>query len=177
MPKPSPRRYIFCAECGVEFGVYASRTNARFCGKPCYVAHRKNLMRHVDQSGGPDACWPWMSGGDGYGKYGRANVNGKTVGAHVAVYRHLVGPVPAGLEIDHLCRNPICCNPAHMEPVTRRENVLRQPKVIAARTASHCRNGHPWTPENTYIHPSQGSRICRICTNAAIARYQLRKAG
>jgi hypothetical protein len=62
-----------------------------------------------------------------------------------------------------------------MEPVTRRENVLRQPKVIAARTATHCANGHRWTSQNTYFHPSQGSRVCRICTYAAVERYQQRK--
>lgn len=177
MPRPSPRHLKVCDHCGTSFKVIESRRDsARFCSRPCLLGFRSNIMRHVDQSGGPEACWPWTSSDDGRAKYGRASVNGKAKGAHVAVYERLVGEIPTGLEIDHLCRNTICCNPAHMEPVTRRENVLRQPKVISARTADRCCNGHLWTPENTYIHPTQGSRICRICTYAAVARYKERKS-
>lgn len=174
MTPPKLRLSKVCAQCRKSFEVFQSRENARFCNLICMKSWRSNFMRHVDRSGGDSACWPWTSADDGQGKYGRACIGGKLKGAHVAVYEKLVGPIPAGLEIDHLCRNPICCNPSHLEPVTRRENVLRQPKVIAARAATHCCHGHRWTDENTYIHPSQGSRVCRKCTVNSVQKYEAR---
>lgn len=170
MPRPSKIPKV-CTACGQTFLVPPCKAKRELCSRAC----RSNMMRHIDDSAGEDACWPWRGPGDGYGKYGRATEGGKTYGAHAYVYRKLVGVIPAGKELDHLCRNPICVNPRHLEPVTRRENVLRQPKVIAARQATHCRHGHEFTPANTYIHPSQGSRICRACTNISIEKYQARR--
>jgi hypothetical protein len=73
----------------------------------------------------PDGCWEWtgaMSRATGYGK---ATMNGRSDGAHRIMYELIVGPIPTGLDLDHLCRNRICVNPAHLEPVTRSENVRR----------------------------------------------------
>jgi uncharacterized Zn-finger protein len=74
---------------------------------------------------GPDDCWPWLAGRDylGYGAFSR--VRAKTERAHRVGYELLVGPIPEGLQLDHLCRNTSCVNPAHLEPVTNRENVIR----------------------------------------------------
>jgi hypothetical protein len=176
MRKILPRRRFNCAQCGTENTVHGSRLSAKFCDLLCRRAWFGDVMRHVDRSGSPKACWAWLGCDDGRGKYGRTGIGGPR-GAHVAVYERLVRPIPEGKEIDHLCRNPRCVNPAHLEPVTRRENVLRQPKVIAARSATHCCHGHEFTPENTYHHPTQSSRICRACTLAAVRRYQERKSG
>lgn len=67
-------------------------------------------------------CWSWMPSGNTYGGF---HVKGKYVGAHVFSYEESFGKVPAGLELDHLCRNPSCVNPEHLEPVTHAENLRR----------------------------------------------------
>lgn len=113
-------------------------------------------------------CWPWTAGGDGNG-YGYFRVGAKRVLAHRFVYELLVGPIPEGLQIDHLCRVRACCNPDHLEAVTQRENLLRgagHPAVNAAKT--HCVNGHEFTPENTYVW--HGGRHCRACRRASRLR-------
>lgn len=103
-------------------------------------------------------CWLWQAGvtGAGYPMF-------DDVGAHVYAYRLLVGPIPAGLHLDHLCRTPRCVNPSHLEAVTCRTNVLRGVGITARNAAAtHCLRGHEFTPENTYI-PRSGNRNCRAC--------------
>ena len=99
----------------------------------------------VDRSAGDDACWSWLGARSQTG-YGRFWVDGKTVKAHRWAYEHLVGPIPDGLTIDHLCRVRSCVNPAHLEPVSNRVNVLRG-DAPAARNArkTHCVRGHEFT--------------------------------
>lgn len=120
---------------------------------------------------GPDECWPWTAPTDKDG-YGSFNVDNGHVGAHRWSYGHFVKPIPDGMTIDHLCHtrerltcldgtrcpHRKCVNPAHLEPVTTRENVQRGFRL----TVTHCANGHEWTPENTYI-TSRGQRWCRGC--------------
>lgn len=71
-----------------------------------------------------DGCWEWLRAKAG-GGYGRVCINGRLLQAHRVVYEQFVGPIPAGLHLDHLCRNPGCVNPAHLEPVTCVENIRR----------------------------------------------------
>ena len=85
---------------------------------------RERLERFM-QRGEPDECWPWLGGIDGRGYGCAAAGNGRAVKAHRLAYQLLVGPIPEGLELDHLCRNRVCCNPVHLEPVTHRENLRR----------------------------------------------------
>ena len=126
-----------------------------------------------------DACWGWSAGHfpTGYGKISSPFDPQAHLPAHRMVYELLIGPVADDLVIDHLCRNRGCVNPAHMEPVTERENILRgeAPSAVNARK-THCLNGHEFSPEN--IYPSKdGSRKCRICSRARAARrYAERKA-
>ena len=76
-------------------------------------------------------CWNFTGATvTGYGRIGYADTHRLT---HRIMYEALVGPVPEGLDLDHLCRNRACCNPQHLEPVTRLENLLRGETVIAAR--------------------------------------------
>jgi len=106
-------------------------------------------------------CWVWMGtvANNGYGKIGKSV-------AHRIFYEQEFGPVPEGLQLDHLCRNRLCVNPAHLEPVTQRENIMRgtSPTAVNARK-THCIRGHEYTTENTYIR-SNGYRMCRACDYA-----------
>lgn len=110
-------------------------------------------------------CWLWTAAvaGSGYGHIG--NRPGGNKSAHRAMYELLVGPIPDGLELDHLCRVRICVNPAHLEPVTRYTNMLRGNTFTRRNAAvTHCPYGHPYDDVNTYrlpAHPNQ--RVCRQC--------------
>lgn len=113
-------------------------------------------------------CWLWTGGHAkaGYGSFtfGRESPGGRrTVPAHRLTYEALVGPIPEGLVIDHLCRNRGCVNPEHLEPVTFKENVLRGVGPTAENAVkTHCKRDHAFTPENTYV-ASGGGRGCRAC--------------
>lgn len=105
--------------------------------------------------------------------YGQVVRSGRPRLAHRMSYELFVGPIPEGLDLDHLCRNRPCCNPEHLEPVTRRENLMRSPIAPAAINAAktHCPRGHLYDEQNTYL--SQGKRSCRACK---FERYATTKA-
>ena len=111
-----------------------------------------------------DDCWTWIASKshDGYGRFrapGRLNVM-----AHRWAYKQLVGPIPDGLTLDHLCRNRACVNPSHLEPVTNRVNVLRGVGLTAVNaTTTHCPQGHPYDAQNTRRY--RGGRYCKACHN------------
>lgn len=111
-------------------------------------------------------CWLWTSTITGAG-YGLIGVDGKRRYAHRISYELLVGPIPQGLELDHLCRTTACVNPDHLEPVTHRENIRRSKPA----TKTHCVHGHLYDEENTYLD-RRGCRFCRECKRASDARYR-----
>lgn len=126
-----------------------------------------------------DVCWNWTGAiHHGYGNFyvGGGRANRTTTGAHRFAYELLVGPIPEGLDLDHLCRNRRCVNPDHLEPVTRGENVLRGDGHTARRARrDRCKRGHLYTAESTHINP-QGHRICKVCWRRR-AFEKLRRAG
>ena len=111
----------------------------------------------VSESG----CWLWAGAKQTRGYGSLTNGAGGTQLAHRWVYQSMVGAIPAGLTIDHLCMVKACVNPEHLEPVTAGENVRRAGLVARARN-THCGKGHEFTAENTYIDP-RGRRACRTC--------------
>lgn len=124
----------------------------------------------VDKSD-PDGCWLWTAATTKQG-YGNFYVSpGVWSLAHRFAYEALVGPIPAGKVLDHVkkrgCTSTLCVNPAHLEPVRQRVNVLRGDSFAARELAvTHCPQGHEYTPENTAIwkRGSRGThRKCREC--------------
>lgn len=106
------------------------------------------------------SCWIWQ-GATSHG-YGVFRDGEKTVVAHKFLYERLVGKVPEGLDLDHLCRNRACVNPNHLEPVTRQVNLLRGETITASNAAkTHCKKGHPFSGEN--VQRLQGRRRCKTC--------------
>jgi hypothetical protein len=100
--------------------------------------------------------------------------------AHRVAYEALIGPIPDGLQLDHLCRNRACVNPLHTEPVTQIENIRRGeagvPSGSQQRAKTHCPQGHPYSQGNTYIRKN-GHRMCRTCNAAAQRRLRRRNIG
>lgn len=122
---------------------------------------------NVDKSGD---CWEWTAGHSGNG-YAQFQVGERPHPAHRIAYLLLIGPIPDGLVLDHLCRNINCVNPAHLEPVTRVENIQRGENHW--RNKTHCPQGHEYTPENTYVY--RGRRQCRTCSAVYKRQYKARK--
>ena len=126
------------------------------------------FLRAVKKS---DSCWEWAHRlrKNGYGQF---RIGDRMIIAHRVSYELFVGPIPAGLEIDHLCRNRGCVNPSHLEPVTKRVNILRGAGAAAVNAAkTHCIHGHEFRDDNTYVR-TDGARICRTCNAAAVLRYK-----
>lgn len=125
-------------------------------------------------------CWVWQ----GYQRRGYGRIMGKTRHdtAHRLSYELFVGPIPAGLTIDHLCHNTLCVNPAHLEAVTLRENIARRDNAGCGwrRNKTHCKRGHAFTASNTTVRIDQKGRLSRNCRECKDmhnrARYRREKA-
>ncbi len=123
-----------------------------------------------------DGCWEFTGAKDtrGYGQI--RGDNGTPRDPHLVLWEALRGPVPEGLELDHLCRNTSCLRPDHLEPVTHLENVRRGDAGLHNAVKTHCPRGHEYSVTNTYVN-TKGSRVCRACRVQANDRYRRRKRG
>ncbi|MCW2545384.1 MAG: hypothetical protein JWM40_2936 [Frankiales bacterium] len=112
-------------------------------------------------------CWTWTAStnGRGYGQMGRGGRGEGIVLAHRVSYELHHGPIPEGLQIDHLCRNRLCVRPDHLQAVDARTNLLRAPGTMTSRNAhkTHCIHGHELAGDNLIIE--RGRRSCRTCKN------------
>jgi len=164
---------------------------------PKHMTVLERFWIRIDTSGGPQACWPWQGSknSDGYGRFGITQRH--IIPAHVFAYDLTYGALLPGFEHDHLCHTSACqlgnncphracCNPDHIAPNTHRENTMRgtpglrhavnrlqgtHSSALRAKARTHCRNGHPFTPQNTYLD-KKGARSCKICRRAAHKQWR-----
>lgn len=122
-----------------------------------------SLTRFLDKvEVSENGCWNWIAG-KSYDNYGKFWSNGRSIMAHRFVYEYWNGSIDSTLSIDHLCRNPSCVNPIHLEQVTIKENIHRGFGLAGINSRkTHCIHGHNFTPENTF-YTVVGKRKCRIC--------------
>lgn len=117
-----------------------------------------------------DGCWLWI--GARRNKCGCISVNDRTEYAHRVAHTLWIGPIPEGLLVLHTCDQPLCVNPAHLFVGTHADNSLDMVAKGRAhhRSPEHCKRGHPFTEDNTYVPPGTSYRQCRAC-------WPIRKAG
>lgn len=113
-----------------------------------------------------DDCWVWAGCTNNQG-YGQLWNGKKTMRAHRLAYELHVGEIPAGLEIDHLCRNTSCVNPSHLEAVTHQENIRRG---CSLKRGMYCKRGHLFTDDNVYFSKNQYGTVRRKCKTCEIHR-------
>ena len=136
----------------------------------------ERLWESVDACG---VCWEWNGSkqAGGYGQISRGHT--ETLLVHRLSWEILVGPIPDGLQLDHLCRNKTCVNPDHLEPVTFQENLRRGAPINAEllRRRTHCVHGHPLSGDNIRIRSNRGKRerVCKECARRRGRVYARRR--
>jgi len=118
-------------------------------------------------------CWIWN--GHLVSGYAYVRFKDKSRRVHRVVYEALKGPIPDGLVLDHLCRNPACVNPDHLEPVTQQTNVLRGNGIpVQNAQKTHCKYGHPLFGPNLWYNVKAGERQCRTCMRERTRQWKLK---
>lgn len=140
---------------------------------PNFESHEK-LFKRISMSGD---CWVW-NGSRTNGGYGYLTIHSNKYLAHRVSFSIFNGDLDNSLVIDHTCKNRACINPDHLRQVTIKENTLFNSLALTAGNSlkESCKNGHPFTPKNTYPIPS-GGRACRICRSFYSEKYKEKKRG
>lgn len=123
------------------------------------------------------SCWIWNAGHNGLG-YGRFWNGEKQIYSHRFSYEFFKSPIPEGFVIDHLCKNPFCVNPEHLEAVTQKINYRRgdHPEIYLSgglRKKTHCKSGHPFDEKNTGLNINR--RYCKQCARDSSLKYIRKK--
>lgn len=129
---------------------------------------RRKLESRISKTG---ECWIYGNGK----RYGSIIIDGKNKRAHRVYYELTVGPIPEGLQLDHLCRNIACVRPDHLEPVTNQENTRRGLSGVLRNPENVCKRGHLLSPDNCYYW-QQSSGLQRKCRTCELARAKKRFA-
>lgn len=142
---------------------------------PWGLTVEERFWSKIDASG---VCWEWTDSlCEGYGTIW---IGKQRMKAHRWAWEYLIGPIPDGLVIDHLCRNRKCVLPDHLEPVSDRVNIRRGHGALSRLNKTHCPQGHPYSGDNLHISMN-GGRSCRTCLRKRgrilAANYRARKAG
>ena len=154
------RSEYVCRECRRE-RVQRWRENHPAVPKPRFTAEK--FWSRVEKT---DGCWLWTGHTGAKGYAARIGINGRYEPAYRIAFCLAGGVIPAGFELDHLCRNPRCVRPDHLEAVSHRENVLRGISMVAENIKkTHCLRGHPFDEQNTGF-TTRGGRVCRACRSA-----------
>lgn len=139
--------------------------------KGCYE-RKPAIERFWEKVLKTDSCWIWV--GAKSNGYGNLSVDGRALLAHRFSYEMHVAKIPAGLVIDHLCRNPSCVNPHHLDCVTMKENtergLLYATIAANAKKITHCKRGHELFGQNLK-RDSRGHRSCRTCHANALKAW------
>lgn len=144
---------------------------------PARISETERIQRFWRKVEKTVTCWIWKGNyyPPGYGQFSLGH--NRPVYAHRFAYVLLKGPIPTGLQLDHLCRNRGCVNPEHLEAVSSQVNLLRGQGTTARHAAqTHCVNGHPFNRSNTYIHHKANGlreRKCIACIRIRKRRYRL----
>ncbi len=140
------------------------------------IRQAKTFWSHVSVVGNVCECWEWKS--YKYNGYGQVRIDKKLLKAHRVAYELTIGSIPDGLVIDHLCRNPSCVNPWHLEPVTQKENTARGLIMDRFRewcdSITHCPRGHEYSDDNIRIRNGKKIKDCRSCNREKMKeKYRL----
>ena len=132
---------------------------------PKHILNRAELARIERMIDRSSDCWIWKGPQtpNGYGKHQRGPGHRERVIHRITWEHYRNEAIPEGLQLDHLCRNRLCCNPDHLEPVSGSENTIRQRHY--ERNKTHCPAGHPYDEGNTR-HTADNRRVCRSCDRA-----------
>lgn len=116
-------------------------------------------------------CWLW-TGGKSRDRYGKVEYMGTPWTLHRLIWTMLVGDIPEGMEVDHLCKTRLCCNPDHLEVVTHQENMIRMRKSTGRGDERRCHLGHvdEWTRN------SRGQYICNGCNRERVRKHRAKEA-